>query len=215
MLLSAVTVAVLAGGACAPTPVAAAADTLRGSYASAVTFREYLPEASATNGLWRENWERSQVDSETLERVRRLVSGAGDGDISPSWRLLAVVHPGCSDSMSSIPFLARLAEEVDGLELRLIGSEESQDLMEPYRTPDDRTATPTLLLLDQEFALAGCWVEQPRALQERWLGAARELSSRERMARKMAWYEEDAGRETLSDIASMLEEAARGGLRCP
>jgi hypothetical protein len=201
-------------------PLSVPADTLSAAWERAVGFEAFLPGATERNRLWQVNWDRSrdELAPETIAGVRALVAaesadaGAGSDAV---WRLLVVADPGCSDSMSSIPYLARLADEVEGLELRLMRSDEGRPFMDAHPTPDGRGATPTVLLLNPDRRLAGCWVEQPGSLQEWWLGESRELPGRERMQRKMAWYESDAGRETVGDIVRIVEAARRGELICP
>ncbi len=190
----------------------AGADTLAALWEQAEGFEAFLPDAAGRNALWQTNWDRSAgvLDREVVARVR-----AGVRSESGPWRLLVVADAGCSDSMSTIPFLARLAAEVEGLELRIIGSDRGRFLMEAHPTPDGRGATPTVLLLDGAWGVAGCWVEQPGELQGWWLGEARGLGGRERMQRKMAWYEADAGRETVRDILELLDAAREGARICP
>jgi hypothetical protein len=200
-LIAAVAPAVLGAAACATTHPPGH------MYTEGTTFEEYLPHAAERNELWRTNWEGSVVPDEVLEAFRAREGSA--------WHLLAVVHPGCSDSMSTIPHLARLADEVEGLELRLVDPERGRSIMEAHRTPDDRSATPTVLLLDENLEVAGCWVEQPSALQTWWLGEARGLPAGERFEKKMAWYAEDAGRGTFADWLRIFGAAGEGRMICP
>lgn len=122
----------------------------------------------------------------------------------------------CSDSVSSVPYIARLAEALPGVELRVVTSGPGAFVMEQYRSPDGRGTTPTVLLLDPSGAEVGCWIEQPSTLQAWWLAPPVEgESNRDRMQRKMAWYAEDAGRETVREMVEMLEGAAAGAPVCP
>jgi hypothetical protein len=179
--------------------------TLRELYESGVAFGAFLEAASARRALWVRNSDSATVEPDLIERARS-VPGA--------WRILAVAVDACSDSVNTIPYVAKLAELVPSLDLRIIDSTVGREIMEAYRTPDGRAATPTLLLIDADWNEAGCFVERPEVLQ-RWY-AEREGATpvRELTQQKMEWYAEDAGRATLDEMVRMLERAAAGSPRC-
>lgn len=121
----------------------------------------------------------------------------------------------CSDSVSTVPYLARLVEALDSVELRIVDSEDGRPWMEAHRSPDGRATTPTILVLDDEYRVRGCWVEQPAALQSWWLDVLARGDQAEEFDRKMAWYEEEAGRETLREFVEVLEAAGSDEPICP
>lgn len=211
-MLVSLLVAALAGGlsapaAVGPVPSALPADTLGTIYERGVSFQDFLGAAEARKADWEANWAGTRLDGEMVERGAR----AGEG-----WRILAVAEDWCSDSVSSIPYIARLVEELPGVDMRVVTSEPGAWVMERYRSPDGRGTTPTVLLLDPSGAEVGCWIEQPSALQEWWLAPpAPGESNRDRLQRKMTWYAEDAGRETIREMVEMLEGAAAGSPVCP
>jgi len=182
-------------------------DTLEAIYRRGVPFQEFLGKTEARREAWQSTWGGASVD----ETMIRRATAAGEG-----WRLLAVAEDWCSDSVGSIPYVARLAAQVEGLDLRMVRSEAGRVVMERYRSPDGRAATPTMVLLDPSGTEVGCWVEQPAALQAWWLAPpVPHESSQMRTLRKSAWYAEDAGRETIREVVEMLEAAAAGRRVCP
>lgn len=184
-----------------PLPVPAG-DTLQALYEAGQPFDAFLAGATRRREHWLRNAELAAApDSALVERVRAL---------GGSWRLLAVAPDGCSDSVNTIPWMAGLAAQLDNVELRVVTVDAGRGVMEAHRTPDGRAATPTVLLLDAAWQERGCFIERPRALRL----LLEELPSDQRFSRKMAWYEEDAGRETIGDLVAMLEAAARGEVRC-
>jgi hypothetical protein len=123
--------------------------------------------------------------------------------------------PGCSDSANSVPYIARLVEQTPGLELRLADATTGRPWLEAHRSPDGRAATPTVLVLDRQFEIRGCWVEQPAALQTIWLPIVARGAASEELDRKMTWYTADGGREILREIVEVLEGARDGRPICP
>jgi hypothetical protein len=128
-------------------PRAVPADSLRELYASGATFAGFLAAASQRRDQWESNYARGSAIDATLVARARAVRGP--------WRLLVVAVDSCSDSVSTIPYLARLVEAVDGLEMRIVLPAAGKGVQEAHRTPDGRAATPTVVLLDGEWNTAG------------------------------------------------------------
>ena len=181
--------------------VAALDDSLREMYEGGVTFTAFLDGARRRRALWLSNYARSQVPADLLARAR-AVPGA--------WSLLVVAVDSCSDSVSTIPFIARLVGQVDGLDMRIVDSAVGRAVMQAHPTADGRASTPTLVLLDGEWNEVGCFVERPRSLKD-WIAEnGGEMNSDEVYEAKMAWYDDDAGLSTVAQIVQMLEAAAGG-----
>ncbi|MEX2528195.1 MAG: thioredoxin family protein [Gemmatimonadota bacterium] len=189
-----------------PSPVALAADTLQATYHRGIPYAEFISQAEGRRELWLSNTEGARLAPDMLERTRALGS---------QWYILAVTVDACSDSVSTLPYLARLAQEAENVEIRMVAPTWGQFLMDAHTSPDGRATTPTVILLDAGFRKVGCWVEQPTALQSWWLDPDPQGTSDERFARKMAWYENDGGRETVREVVEILEAAARGQHICP
>lgn len=191
----------------APSPVsyAVTSDSLELVYASGQTWEAFYSGVDRRRELWTRNWTNARVPAELVGRAR--TAGA-------TWRILVITEPGCSDSANSIPYVARLAEAA-GLELRLVRSAAGRPWMEAHRSPDGRAATPTVLVLDEQFRIRGCWVEQPAALQAIWLPIVARGEMAQRIDEKMTWYDQDEGRETLRELVEVMEAGRRGEVRCP
>ena len=188
--------------ACAPAMGPAVDDELRAIYHAGRSYADFLGAATRRTELWEGNTERaSEIDAELIQRARA---------VGGTWYFLAVAVDSCSDSVSTIPYLAHLVDRVDGLNLRIVDSSVGRSIMETHRTPDGRAATPTVLLLDREFDEAGCFIERPPELQT-WILENSEWSGQQVYERKMEWYDDDAGQGTVEAFVEMLEAAARGG----
>jgi len=174
-------------------------------YRSGREFGDFLETAERRRELWVRNYEEGAVPDDLLERARALEG---------RWRILAIAEDWCSDSVNTLPFLALLAVGSDAIELRVIDSETAGEVTRSYRTPDDRAATPTILVLDRDFEEVGCWVERPSRLQTWALETRPTLDDREFLARKMAWYAEDEGRSTIREVLERIEAAAAGSRIC-
>ena len=179
--------------------------TYRRLFETGVTMDAFLAAAKARKAQWATNYERGVVADAVLPRAR---SAPGP------WKLLVVAVDGCSDSVNTVPYVARLAEQLMGVELRIIDNKVGSAVMEAHRTPDGRGATPTVILLDANFEERGCWIERPTELRDWILGNKGKLKDNEIFEHKMKWYDEDIGAKTLIDIAAMIEAAGKGEVKC-
>lgn len=186
----------------APTPVTSpvvlASDSLRAIYGAGQSFPEFLAAAERRKEMWQTNYKAGEAVDATMVSRAQAVGG--------TWHILVVAIDSCSDSVSTIPYLARLVEQVDGLEMRIVLPNVGKSVQEAHRTPDGRAATPTVVLLNPAWEVAGCFVERPVALRE-WLEAHKGES-------KMDWYAQDLGRTTVSQFVDVLEKAGHGEMRC-
>jgi Thioredoxin len=182
-------------------------ETLRETWDAGIAFDEFLARAEGRKELWHDNWGVAAVPDALLGRARSLTG---------TWHILAVAIDACSDSVNSIPYVAKLADLAPGIDMRIVDSKRGRAIMEAHRTKDGRAATPTLLVLNDSFEEVGCWVERPVALQE-WYAAkqAEGVATSEITRQKMEWYKEHAGREILQEVVAMVEAAANGGRFCP
>jgi uncharacterized protein (TIGR02246 family) len=188
------------------TPAPLTPDSLGIVYETGRTWEAFLAGVSARRAIWTHNWTEGRVPEDLLARARAT---------GGPWRILAITEDGCSDSVHTIPYLAKLVEATPGLELRVVNSATGRPWMEAHRSLDGRPSTPTVLVLDQHYQILGCWVEQPVALQPLWLPVVARGTMSQEVGDKMAWYEREAGRETLREFVEVLEGAQSGQVICP
>ena len=192
-------VALLAFLLLCPVPLPAQTPDYAALWASGETYGEFTADIRARQSLWERNRARAAVPDPVLSRARAVPG---------SWRLLVVAFDRCSDSVSTIPYLAELAERVDGLALRIIPPDEGRAIMDANPTAGGRPATPTVLILDDAWRPRGAWVERPAELQAWYEANPDGLSHDARYFEKMEWYDRDAGRSTVEEVVSLLEAAA-------
>ena len=195
-----------AGSGAATVSVAGIPDsTYRRLFDGGLTMEAFLAAAKARKEQWATNYGRGVVADAVLSQSR---SAPGP------WRLLVVAVDGCSDSVNTVPYIARLVEQLMGVELRIVDNVVGRPVMDAHRTPDGRGATPTVILLDANFEERGCWVERPAELRDWMLEHKGKAKDSELFDHKMAWYEEDKGVKTLADIAAMFEAAGKHEPKC-
>ncbi|MDA0313316.1 MAG: thioredoxin family protein [Gemmatimonadetes bacterium] len=187
----------------APRPVT---DGYQAMYEAGVDYDAFLAAANQRKELWHGNSDKAHgLDLSFVERAKA---------VGGSWHFLVVAIDSCSDSVSTVPYLAQLVSLVDGLDLRIVDPTAGQAVMEAHRTPDGRAATPTILLLDDSFEARGCFIERPRSLADWMIENDGKIGRATLVAQKMEWYAENAGQETVEELVGILEAAASGRTVC-
>lgn len=189
------------------TPVPSVDDDLRALWETGQVWGDFFDDVAARRELWVANWGTS-AESVAPELVERARAVGGD------WRILAIAIDGCSDSVSTLPYVARLFESVPNVDLRVVHPEPAAEVMLNHPTPDGRPATPTFLLLNSEFERVGCLVERPDPLRDRILANPDRLNRAGIYEWKMEWYADDEGRSTVAQMVETLEAASRGEMIC-
>jgi hypothetical protein len=90
----------------------------------------------------------------------------------------------------------------------MVNSTDGRWVMERYRTPDGRAATPTVVLLNPAGEPVGCFIERPAGLRQAIAAGGRTMEI------LTEWRKQDAGRSTVLEIVELLEAAAQGAGRC-
>jgi len=169
-------------------------------FAAAADFETYVGGLTARGDLWRALYRTLPLPEDLVERARA---------IGGSWNLLLLSEDWCSDAVSSLPLVVRLAEQVPSLEVRILSRDQNDDLMQLHLTRETRSI-PVVMILDGSFSEVGWWGPRPALLQSWMEGEARALPKEERGKQKRAWYARDRGRTALEEVVTLLENASKG-----
>jgi Thioredoxin len=179
--------------------------TLLQLQASGQTFTDFLAAAKARREGWLRLADSAQVDEALLARARA---------VGGTWRVLVVAIDACGDSMNSVPYLAKLAASVPGIDLRIVLPVNGRAVQSTHRSMDGRQATPTIVLLDSTGRDVGCIVELPQGIR-RWAhGVRSSVSSDSLHAGIRAFYAKDRGRGITTEMVELLEAAKQGQMVC-
>jgi hypothetical protein len=179
--------------------------SLAAAYATGVTWDAFLSSAWSRRAAWMKNWENARIPADALAQARAL---------PPGFRLLVIAVDSCSDSVNTIPYLAKLVAEVPGLGMRILSPTAGRNFVAARPTPDGRPATPTVIVLDARGEEVGCWIERPMALQAMAIEARAGGGTPAFAATKQGWYDTDAGASTIREVVALLADAASGVRGC-
>jgi hypothetical protein len=168
-----------------------------GLFRQGITFAAFLGHARVRPEEWKQRYNDAAVTPDVVTRMRAL----------PARRLLLIVaEDWCSDSLNSIPFIARLVDGApERVTLRIVDSTVGRPIMDAHLTPDGRAATPTIVVLGEDGALVGAWVERASTAQAWFLEQKKSVERQALRTRMRQWYADDAGRTTVAEVAALLE----------
>ena len=118
---------------------------------------------------------------------------------SPVRRLLVIAADWCGDAANTVPVLARLADLVRGMELRILDRDSFPEAMDAYRTNGTRSI-PIAIALDESLTELGHWGPRPVVLQAWVLANLKMIPSPQRYAYARRWYAKDKGETTLREL---------------
>ncbi len=165
----------------------------------AITFEEFLPTAQKNAALWQSVWDRVRLPDDLVERAAALPS---------AWHLLVLSEDWCGDAVNIVPVLARFADAVPTVDLRLLSRDAHLDLMDAHLTNGTSRSIPVVILLDEDFVEQGWWGPRPTDLQKWVLEEGLKMDSEERYKIVRRFYARDKGRTTLEEIVDGIEAAA-------
>jgi hypothetical protein len=173
-----------------PNDVAASPSGFAPLWSTAESFPAFMDRVEAQRSLWEGVYRTATVPDWAVKAFGALPHGL---------RMLVLNADWCLDSANTVPVMARLAEAVPAVELRLLERDDHPELMARYLTSGSRSI-PLAILLDQSFRELGRWGPRPAELQA-WVLANRDrIPSAERYRTQRGWYARDRGETTLREI---------------
>jgi hypothetical protein len=173
--------------------------SLEAHWTQGVSFEAFLPTAEKNADLWQSVWDRVRLPDDLVERAAA---------VSGHWHLLVLSEDWCGDAVNIVPVLARFAEAVPTVDLRLLARDEHLGLMDAHLTNGRSRSIPVVILLDEHFVEQGWWGPRPTDLQRWVLEEGLKMDPEERYKKVRRFYARDKGRTTLEEIVGGIEAAA-------
>ncbi|MEZ4414102.1 MAG: thioredoxin family protein [Gemmatimonadales bacterium] len=159
---------------------------------TALPYHDFVAASTKHCGLW--------VGVHKFARLPQWSNGLDLG--ATPRRLLVLAEDWCGDASNTIPVLAKLVEQVPGLELRVLRRDEHPEVMDRYLTNGSRSI-PIVIVLDADFMEVGHWGPRPAELQA-WVMANRDsMPKGELYPQARKWYARDRGESTLREVMSI------------
>jgi Thioredoxin len=172
--------------------------TMQERFSAGQTFPDFLAHAVANADLWRGVYARARVQDAAVARAATL---------GGPWHLLVLVEDWCGDAVNTLPAIARLTEQVPGIDLRTLGRDTNLDLMDAHLTNGTSRSIPVVMILDATYRERAWWGPRPAALQAWVMGEGRTMTKEDRYREVRRWYARDHGATTIDEILGLIAAA--------
>ena len=160
----------------------------------AETFAQFSQDAKENEGLWEGVYRTTTIPQWAVEKLNERSGGL---------RLLILAEDWCGDASNTVPVLAKLGDEADGIDVRILKRDENPEVMDRYLTNGARSI-PIVILLDSQFNEIGHWGPRPSELQQWVLDNKDRIPKEERYPQVRRWYAKDKGASTLREVLELL-----------
>jgi hypothetical protein len=160
-------------------------------WTEALPYATFVAQAETKQAFWRGIYRQARLPDWALAEARAQAPR----------RWLVLAEDWCHDAVSVIPVLARLADQADGVELRILRRDEHPEVMDEYLTGGAR-AIPIVIVLDEACNPLGSWGPRPAELQA-WFEAHRHMEKAARTLEMRKWYARDRGHTTMQEVLAV------------
>ncbi len=164
-------------------------------YYGGETFADFIARPIKNQALWQAIAKRVEIPIELSARADALRG---------HWHLLVLSEDWCGDAVNIVPIVAKLADSVTNMDLRILARDQNLDIMDAHLTGTSRSI-PIVILLDEKFHECGWWGPRPFALQKWVREEGMTLPKEDRYHYIRTFYARDRGLTTASEIVQMLE----------
>jgi hypothetical protein len=163
----------------------------------ALTYERFVKESTAHCELWSGVYRLARVPAWSIEAAAHL---------GRRYRLVVLAEDWCGDATNTLPVLAKWAEAVPEVELRVLRRDEHPEVMDRYLTGGTARSIPVVIVLTEDMEELGWWGPRPRALQE-WTAAerAKGRAKAELYPEIRRWYAKDHGETTIREVLAVMD----------
>ena len=156
----------------------------------ALTYEKFVDSCRAEHcGLWKGVYNLARIPEWAIAAVPA-------GTVR---KLLVIAEDWCGDATNTVPILAKFANAVPGIELRVILRDQNPEVMDRYLTNGARSI-PVVIALDESYMEIGHWGPRPTELQA-WVMTNRgTMPKSELYPQVRKWYARDRGETTLREV---------------
>ena len=172
---------------------------MRNRFESALPFPDYLETVRKHEALWRGVHERVRLPDAIVQAARKLPG---------TWHLLALSEDWCGDAVNILPVVARLADALPNVELRVLLRDENLDIMDAHLTNGRSRSIPVIILYDEKFRERGWWGPRPTRLQKWVMEEGMKMEPGPRYAETRRFYARDMGKAILAEVLDLIRSAA-------
>jgi hypothetical protein len=140
---------------------------------------------------------RGKLTEETQKALHNV-------DESQIW--LVISEGWCGDAAQSLPFIAKMAEVSDNIELKIILRDQNLEIMDEFLTNGSRSIPKVIVLDADSLEVKGSWGPRPAEAQEMYMSDREkpDFSFQEAAEKLHLWYAKDKGQSIQDEFVQLL-----------
>lgn len=141
---------------------------------------------------------RAKIDKELAAVIR---------SISTNQIWMVITEGWCGDAAQILPFVSKMAELNDGIELKLILRDQHPEVMDGFLTEGSRSI-PKVVILDKEsLEILASWGPRPKVAHADYMQKRADVNfENDKAAEDLhLWYARDKGKTTQEEFKELLE----------
>lgn len=121
---------------------------------------------------------------------------------------LVLTEAWCGDAAQNIPFINRLAELNEHIELRLLYRDENPELMDAFLTNGGRSIPKLIALSSKDHSLLGSWGPRPEDAQQRMneLNQSQHLKKEDIITEIQLWYARNKNQSLEAEFYKLMQK---------
>lgn len=174
-------------------------------------FRQLAEEGRTTGEQDQEKIEYTKLNfsrSKRLDKTAKISEEAAEAmaNISQGQTWLVITEPWCGDAAQTLPFLNKLAENSENVELKLVLRDENLELMDRFLTNGSRSI-PMVIILDENLEVVQQWGPRSKAATKLVSDYKEEHGTIDDAFKEMiqVWYNNDKGTSLVGDFVETLK----------
>jgi glutaredoxin len=138
----------------------------------------------------------AEIPEESMEVFKNI-------SVKQTW--LVISEPWCGDAAQTLPFLNKIAQLSENIELKIVLRDENPELMDEFLTNGSRSI-PVVIILDEAFNVLQTWGPRSRAATKLVADYKEHHGKIDDAFKEMlqVWYNNDKGVSIINDILETL-----------
>jgi len=144
-------------------------------------------------------WEkRGQINEDLISVLKNLAK-------DQIW--LVITEGWCGDAAQILPFINKMADSSDRIELKLILRDQHPEVMDEFLTDGSRSIPKVVILDKQTLEVLGSWGPRPKVIHSEYIQKVRDENYENTKAAEELhlWYARDKGKTTQQEFKDFLE----------
>ena len=150
------------------------------------------------------NWSRSKRLDKTAEISEESIAVFKSISEKQTW--LVISEPWCGDAAQTLPFLNKIAQVSENIELKIVLRDENPELMDEFLTNGSRSI-PVVIMLDEDFNVINTFGPRSKAATKLVADYKEHQGKIDDAFKEMlqVWYNNDKGISIVNDLTECIK----------